>query len=99
MATRHGTILVVDDEEVMRDILETLLTREGYDVRLASSGEDQVTVFTRDSDPHRPELSVRVTVDGLVRAVRVNNTFQACHSFEESYANPAVERIAAELLN
>src|ERR671923_2492213 len=39
MATsRHGTILVVDDEEIMREILETLLTREGYDVRLASSG-------------------------------------------------------------
>src|ERR671923_2600073 len=39
MATsRHGTILVVDDEEIMREILETLLKREGYDVRLASSG-------------------------------------------------------------
>ena len=36
--SRNGTILVVDDEEIMRDILETLLTREGYDVRLASSG-------------------------------------------------------------
>ncbi len=33
-------ILVIDDEEIMRDILETLLTREGYDVRLAGSGEE-----------------------------------------------------------
>ena len=41
MATsRKGTLLVVDDEEIMRDILETLLTREGYEVRLASSGEE-----------------------------------------------------------
>src|SRR3981189_878152 len=41
MAASHkGTILVVDDEEIMREILETLLTREGYDVRLASSGTD-----------------------------------------------------------
>ena len=41
MATsRHGTILVVDDEEIMREILETLLTREGYDVRVASSGAE-----------------------------------------------------------
>src|SRR5204863_5016792 len=41
MATsRKGTILVVDDEEIMREILETLLTREGYQVRLASSGEE-----------------------------------------------------------
>src|SRR5918994_1331680 len=35
-ATRKGAILVVDDEEIMREILETLLTREGYEVRLAS---------------------------------------------------------------
>ena len=38
--TRKGTILVVDDEEIMREILETLLTREGYEVKLASSGEE-----------------------------------------------------------
>ena len=41
MATsRNGTILVVDDEEIMREILETLLTREGYDVRVAASGAE-----------------------------------------------------------
>src|SRR5215207_5395653 len=38
--TKQGTILVVDDEEIMREILETLLTRAGYDVRLASSGTE-----------------------------------------------------------
>ncbi len=37
---RNGSILVIDDEEIMREILEALLTREGYDVRLASSGEE-----------------------------------------------------------
>ena len=37
---RNGSILVIDDEEIMREILETLLTREGYTVRLASSGEE-----------------------------------------------------------
>ncbi len=39
-ASHKGTILVVDDEEIMREILETLLTRDGYDVRLASSGTE-----------------------------------------------------------
>src|SRR6266511_3722169 len=34
----NASILVIDDEEIMREILETLLTREGYTVRLASSG-------------------------------------------------------------
>src|SRR6187551_2425777 len=35
--TRPGSILVIDDEEIMREILETLLTREGYEVRLAAN--------------------------------------------------------------
>src|ERR687897_3653875 len=33
---RNTSVLVIDDEEIMREILETLLTREGYEVRLAS---------------------------------------------------------------
>jgi two-component system response regulator PilR (NtrC family) len=37
---RNGSILVIDDEEIMREILEALLTREGYQVRLAASGEE-----------------------------------------------------------
>jgi two-component system response regulator PilR (NtrC family) len=37
---RSASILVVDDEEIMREILDALLTREGYQVRLASSGEE-----------------------------------------------------------
>src|SRR5216117_38171 len=36
-AVRAGSILVIDDEEIMREILEALLTREGYEVRLAAS--------------------------------------------------------------
>src|SRR5215203_3765819 len=39
MASR-GTILVIDDEEIMREILDAVLTREGYQVRLASDGEE-----------------------------------------------------------
>jgi len=35
-----GAILVIDDEEIMREILETLLTQEGYDVRLAAAGAE-----------------------------------------------------------
>ncbi len=36
---RNGSILIIDDEEIMREILEALLTREGYQVRMADSGE------------------------------------------------------------
>ena len=38
--TRQGSVLVVDDEEIMREVLETLLTREGYHVRLAQTGHE-----------------------------------------------------------
>jgi len=33
--TRNAAILVIDDEEIMREILEALLTRSGYTVHLA----------------------------------------------------------------
>ena len=32
-------VLIVDDEEVLRDVLETVLRREGFEVILAASGE------------------------------------------------------------
>jgi DNA-binding NtrC family response regulator len=40
MRKHNAAVLVIDDEEVMRDILGTLLEREGYSVRLASSGQE-----------------------------------------------------------
>jgi two-component system response regulator PilR (NtrC family) len=39
---RHGSILIIDDEEIMREILETLLSREGYSVRVAAGGAEGV---------------------------------------------------------
>ena len=38
----NGSILVVDDEEIMREILDTLLSRQGYRVRLATSGAEGI---------------------------------------------------------
>jgi CheY-like chemotaxis protein len=37
---RKGTVLAIDDEEIMREILDALLTREGYDVRIASGAAE-----------------------------------------------------------
>src|SRR5688572_12049587 len=37
---RNGSVLVIDDEEIMREILEALLTREGYHVRLAADAAE-----------------------------------------------------------
>jgi len=42
---KKGTILVVDDEEIMRDVLESLLSQDGYRVDLARTGEEGVEKF------------------------------------------------------
>src|SRR5919205_152276 len=38
--SRSGMVLVIDDEEIMREILEAVLTRDGYQVKLAASGAE-----------------------------------------------------------
>jgi DNA-binding NtrC family response regulator len=44
---KKGSILVVDDEEIMRDVLETLLSAEGYRVDLARTGEEGLEAYGR----------------------------------------------------
>ena len=44
---RKGSILVVDDEEIMRDVLETILSGAGYKVDLAKTGEEGVEAYTK----------------------------------------------------
>src|SRR2546429_497479 len=46
---KKGSVLVVDDEEIMRDVLETLLSSEGYRVDLAKTGEEGLDAYTRRS--------------------------------------------------
>ncbi len=38
-------ILIVDDEEVLRDVLEVVLRREGFDVVMAASGEEALNLL------------------------------------------------------
>ena len=47
-------ILVIDDEPGIRDLLDTLLSRKGYDVVLAESGQKGLEVFRRA----RPDVVV-----------------------------------------
>src|SRR5947209_13009494 len=44
---KRGSVLVVDDEEIMRDVLETLLSAEGYRVDLAKTGEEGLECYGR----------------------------------------------------
>ncbi|HEY0048797.1 MAG TPA: sigma-54 dependent transcriptional regulator [Pyrinomonadaceae bacterium] len=44
---KKGSILVVDDEEIMRDVLETILSGAGYKVDLAKTGEEALEAYGR----------------------------------------------------
>jgi DNA-binding NtrC family response regulator len=46
---RKGSVLVVDDEEIMRDVLETILSSEGYRVDLGKTGEEGLDAYTKRS--------------------------------------------------
>ncbi len=43
----HGTVLVVDDESKIRDLVRTYLEREGYQVFVADCGDEAVAVARR----------------------------------------------------
>jgi CheY-like chemotaxis protein len=47
-------ILVIDDEQGIRELLDTLLRRKGYDVILAESGPKGLELFRRE----RPDVIV-----------------------------------------
>jgi len=53
-ATNPGPILVVDDEDDLRSLLELNLTREGFDVVTAANGAEALAMVAS----HRPQLVV-----------------------------------------
>ena len=44
---KKGSILICDDEEIMRDVLETILSGAGYKVDLAKTGEEAIEVYSQ----------------------------------------------------
>lgn len=47
-------VLVVDDEETIRNLIKVVLTREGREVLLSSRGRDAVEIFQRE----RPDITI-----------------------------------------
>ena len=59
----------------------------------------EVAVIAREGDPLRPELSIRTQQRGRVSVHLINNTFQTCESFEDSYRLPALQPALATLVD
>jgi len=73
-------VLIVDDEEVLRDVLETVLRREGFDVVLAASGEEALSVLDGDTDADVDLVILDVMLPGIsgidtLRAIRIANPY------------------------
>lgn len=48
--TGKGTVLVIEDEEMLRDLLTTILTSKGYEIILSHDGEEGIETFRREKD-------------------------------------------------
>jgi CheY-like chemotaxis protein len=82
-ATGHETILLVDDEPMIRNLGRAILTKHGYQVLLAENGREATAIYRRDRervdlvllDLTMPEMSGRETlaqlrqIDGGVRVL------------------------------
>jgi DNA-binding NtrC family response regulator len=70
-------ILIVDDEEVLRDVLDAVLRREGFDVVSASTGEEALSML----DGEEIDLIILdVMLPGIsgidtMRAIRISNPY------------------------
>ncbi len=70
-------VLVVDDEQSMREFLEIMLTQDGYEVSLASDGKEALKAF-RKEEPHLVITDVKMPgMNGLdlIRKIRSSSTF------------------------
>ncbi len=54
---KKGTVLICDDEEIMREVLETILSGAGYRVDLAKTGEEAIELYS-----HKPYDAVLMDV-------------------------------------
>ncbi|MBA2335181.1 MAG: sigma-54-dependent Fis family transcriptional regulator, partial [Blastocatellia bacterium] len=44
---KKGSILICDDEEIMREVLETILSSAGYRIDLAKTGEEALEIYSQ----------------------------------------------------
>jgi PAS domain S-box-containing protein len=47
VATGHGKIMIMDDEETVRNMARAMLTRLGYEVELAADGEEAIGLYKK----------------------------------------------------
>ncbi len=96
----HGTILVVDDEAVVRSVLVRILSKLGFDVLTARDGQERVDVFRERSDEIRAVMMdlTMPRMSGKVAILEMNRIDPATpvllmsgYAEEEAVADPTVK--------
>lgn len=73
-------IMVVDDQKMMRDMVNTMLKKEGYETETAENGED----FLNKIDDFQPEL---VTLDVMMHGLK---TQEILEKLKEKQTKPKI---------
>lgn len=70
---KKGSVLIVDDEEIMRDVLETILSGAGYKADLAKTGEEALEIYSNKQydvvlmDVSMPGMGGLSTLEELIK--------------------------------
>jgi len=103
---KKGSILVCDDEEIMRDVLETVLSGAGYKVDLAKTGEEAIEIYENNTydvvlmDVSMPgvggltalEELTKIDADAVVLMVTAFATFDTAISAWEKGATGCIRK-------
>src|SRR5207237_10503833 len=71
-------ILIVDDEEVLRDVLDAVLRREGFETVMASTGEHALAILDADDAVDLVILDIMLPgISGIdtLRAMRIAHPY------------------------
>lgn len=70
----NKTILIIDDEKGVGDILKKILTKEGYNVHAVTKGQDGIK-FVNEKDVHLVILDIKMPeMDGIEVLQKIHET-------------------------
>jgi CheY-like chemotaxis protein len=94
---RGGAILVMDDEEMIRDIAQTMLTHLGYTVRTCTKGEETIKFYKESLESETPfwavilDLTIPGGLGGLETAEQIlAMSPSACLIVSSGYSNDPI---------
>ncbi|KAB2888099.1 MAG: PAS domain S-box protein, partial [Desulfobulbaceae bacterium] len=94
---RGGPILVMDDEETIREIASSILTHLGYQVTTCADGEEAIELYAKSVDSGSPfktvimDLTIPGGVGGKQAAERILSLYPAaCLIVSSGYSNDPV---------